>query len=198
VSRQTPGLGVTVKDFFATTNWKGLPVKQPEVSPRTTVPATPAVISQPVAVSWSLTSVEEFFYNFNWQGQPQVLPQMLSLVAMEGAQDLQPECLIPDSVPSEALAVPPWQTLTVQAFFEQSNWQGQPQSPRPLQSSSFSEAAWPSVTPSLTLSVAQFWQGLHWEAAPAIAELPKSQSQPAPGTAKAAKEMTLTDLSDLF
>ncbi len=93
---------------------------------------------------------------------------------------------IAPAVQSRSLAVAAdWPTQPVAAFFEQVNWSGQEQ---PVYSQT--EFA-PQL--SFTMPVAEFLGLIAWEAKPAIAALPTLPTAVAPS-----REVTLSDLSDLF
>lgn len=82
-----------------------------------------------------------------------------------------------------------WLQQSVQEFFSNCNWQGQPQA--------FQEAQQDGHPLPLTVPVAEFFRALPWEGKPAVGSMPKpSASVPAKKPEPA--ETTLADLVDLF
>ncbi len=166
--------------------------------------------------AWPNLEVTTFFTQCNWQG----LPIQRSQLPVATVQHKAPALGV-------ALEVPPlmanWQALSVDQFFEQNNWAGLvravPVAPA-VQSRSLAVAAdWPTqpvatffeqvnwsgqwqpaynqteFAPQLsfTLPVSEFFKLIAWEAKPAIAALPTLPAPVAPS-----REVTLSDLSDLF
>lgn len=82
-----------------------------------------------------------------------------------------------------------WHYQSVQAFFNQFNWQGASQFASNGQDLSSGL--------SLRLPVAQFFRGIPWEGIPTVGALPTSNT-PAPPAQSSESDVTLDALLDIF
>jgi hypothetical protein len=147
--------------------------------------------------TWPQLTVSSFLSQANWQGDPvSVANPELSLPQVKAAATsikVEPEI---ESVPTPNPVAPKltgdWQQLSVEQFFNRSNWQGFEQAPSLV---STLERV-PEWQPTLTTMVAEFFGRLPWEAQPMIAPQPEPEIQEM--TTNPARELTLSDLSDLF
>ncbi len=166
-----PKLGVT--EFFTECNWQGLPIARPQ-PPAATVNRPIAGVSlqaPPLTANWQALSVDQFFGQGNWSGLVQPVPVASAPLEVQLG-----------NLPIAA----DWQCQPVQAFFDNVNWSGQLQ---PI----YSQA---EFTPELsfTMPVAEFFGMIAWDMKPAIAALPITS----PAAVAPSREITLSDLSDLF
>lgn len=83
-----------------------------------------------------------------------------------------------------------WHYRSVQEFFGQFNWQGQPQFNQNGQD--------PSSQLSLQMSVAQFFQAVPWEGTPEVGVLPTSSPVTAAASKNNESDVTLDALLDIF
>lgn len=83
-----------------------------------------------------------------------------------------------------------WLGLSVQEFFSNCNWQGNPVTE--------SKGQVPGQTPTLAMSVATFFRGISWEGTPTVGALPTTISPNTPDVSEGPPDVTLDDLLSLF
>lgn len=83
-----------------------------------------------------------------------------------------------------------WLQQSVQEFFSNCNWQGQPLA--------FQDAQQDGQPLPLTVPVAEFFRALPWEGKPAVGSMPKPSVSVPVRTPSEPAETTLADLVDLF
>jgi hypothetical protein len=149
---------------------------------------------------WHRLTIVDFFSNFNWDGKPQN-----GLSYELGVPSSEPQVPSLSQRSLNTFDQSAWLELSVQGFFSQSNWLGQPQafsyqaSSNGVRSSSSTAASQfqpIQMTYSATSPVGAFLQFIPWDGQPEIAARPDLEEK-LPALSEA-NQITLTDLSDLF
>lgn len=83
-----------------------------------------------------------------------------------------------------------WLGLSVQEFFSNCNWQGNPVTE--------SKGQVPGQALNLTMSVATFLRGISWEGTPTVGALPTTSSPNSAVVSQGPPDVTLDDLLSLF
>lgn len=172
---------ISVSDFLDLCNWEAKPIQEESLS------VSPEVKGIIFGSSWSSLSVSEFLDLANWEGkQPQA--GFVEETERDVFDFLEPEAIEETFI--EISLESSWLGLTVQQFFEGSNWHGQPRKQR--------QAIHRDASVSLNLSVGEFFDHLSWEGKPEIGVLPEAEPTLEERFTAVEKEPTITDLSDLF